>query len=104
MNNINVNFNDICGKIKPMHAVNNDKTEAAIIVTHYDDNNDDGEVKLKVNVDGFNNDDGVELEYYIHDENNDMELFRTEIFMGEKYAPVLSLSVQSNVLIKMKKL
>ena len=23
MNNINVNFNNICGKIKPMHAVNN---------------------------------------------------------------------------------
>jgi hypothetical protein len=45
----------------------------------------------------------VELEYYIVDENHDLELFRTEIFTVDKYAPVITLPVQSSILIKLKR-
>lgn len=62
-------------------AVNESQNEAAIIVTHYDDSCDDGTVKFKINIDNFAGENGVELEYYIHDENNDIELFRTETFI-----------------------
>lgn len=78
--------------------------EAAIMFTHYNNDNSTQEVKIKVNVNNFNSESGIVAEYYLLDEENDLELVREETFLGNCFAGILKLPLFSSYLIKLKKL
>ncbi len=83
-------------------ATNGD--EAAIMLTHYNNDNNTEEITLRVGISEFNSPNGVKAEYYILDDDNDLELIREETFMGDSFAGILKLPLFTSYLIKLKKL
>ncbi len=76
---------------------------AAIMLTHYSDD-DSAEAKtVEINIEGFSDAEGIKAEYYVLDEQNDMALIREEVFTGETYAPILRFPLFTTYLIVLTK-
>jgi len=84
-------------------AVNGDR--AAVMLTHYSDEDNAPAEWFKVNLRGFIPGEGkaVRAEVYLLDNDHDMELVREEIFTGDAYAPVLNIPHCGTVLIKLER-
>ncbi len=84
-------------------AAKNDD-EAAIMVTYYNDDDEMEAKEARIHISGFEAENGVELEYYLLDEERDCELARTEKFTSNDFSVILKLELSSTMLIKIKKL
>jgi hypothetical protein len=80
------------------------EAEAAILITHYHDNDDTREELFKVEMDGFTGESGVRAEIFIVDEKNDLTLIKEEYFSGEKYSLFLKEKLFTTYFIKLYKL
>jgi hypothetical protein len=74
--------------------------EAAIMAVRFNDDDSAEDKKVKIEISGVS---GVTAEYYLLDENHDLELVREEIFGGDTFRTVLNFSKTSVYLIKLKK-
>lgn len=107
MKNLSIDFSKNTGKVKPMHAVNNGpvyKFASDQRVTNIDAYRDADIPYARNHNAAFNSPNGVIAEYYILDDNNDLELIREETFMGDSFAGILKLPLFTSYLIKLKKL
>ena len=75
--------------------------EAAIMAVRFDDDDAAEDKNVKIEVVGAN---GVAAEYYLLDENHDLELVREEIFGGDSFKTVLKFPKTGLYLIKLKKI
>lgn len=80
-------------------AAASDGERAAVLVTHFHDCDDTPTEWVSVHVRGFAPEGGVRAQFYILDQENDLNLWREEIFTGTEYAPVLKLPLYASVLI-----
>ncbi len=78
--------------------------KAAIMVTHYNDDEATEKKTVKVDIKGFAGKDGVRAKFYLLDDNNDLELVREEIFMVVEYSLVINMDSYSSYLITIEKL
>ena len=80
------------------------ENEAAVMLTHY--NNDDTAAPLQMTVDlqNFGADSGVRIEYYLLDETRDLTLVGEGTYYGARFAPTLTLPNFTSYLIKLKKI
>ena len=62
------------------------------------------EKQVKVSFENVENEHGVKLEYYLLDEDHDMQLIREEIFTSNFFAAYVTMSLNSTYLLKIVKL
>lgn len=89
------------GTIYTAAAVNGD--EAAMIVTYFDDEAEKTSKETEIEVSGFEGAKGIEAEYYLLDEQHDMEKIKGEKFKGEAFSTIISIEANTSLLIKLKK-
>ena len=95
---------EISGQVEQIYAcAAKGENEAAILISNFAEDDAAPAVQLKIAVEGFSEDTGILAEYYLLDEDHDMELVREEVFTGVKYAPILPLPLHSIYLIKLTK-
>jgi len=107
-------FNQLYKLGKSVESVSDDRevyasaavgeSEAALMLTHYND--DDGTEALECTIDlkGFGGENGVEVEYFVLDEEHDLAPAGKAVFYGERFTPTLTLPNLTSYLIKLKKL
>lgn len=78
-------------------------TEAAVLVTHY--NNDDStETKnFSIDLSGFGDENGAEIEFYLLDETHDCEFVGKATYYGDRFPIELPLPNFTSYLLKIKK-
>lgn len=79
-------------------AATDGKGKGAVLVTHYDDNDATETKTVKLNFAGFGK--KVKTEYYLLDEEHDMELMREEIFTADEFASYVKMPIFTTYLIK----
>lgn len=77
-------------------------SEGAVFVTYFNDDDNSPDIETKVNVSGFGEGAEVMAQYYILDENHDLELVKEEIFTADKFSLCLKLPLYASMLIKLK--
>lgn len=83
-------------------AVSEDK--AAIVFTHFCDNDETPTEKVKLNMQGFGGENGVKASYYLLDWKKDLELVKEEILSGDNFATVLESELYSSYLVVLEKI
>ena len=78
--------------------------EAAVMLTHFNDDDETQPKFFSVELSGFGGEGGTEAEFYILDENHDCELVSRATYYGDRFTPELKLPNFTTYLIKMKKL
>ena len=81
-----------------------DGKDSAVIVTHYNDNDDTPAEQVKVAFENVRSEKGVRVEYYLLDDCHDATLIREEIFTAESFAANLTMKLYDTYLIKIKAL
>ena len=81
-----------------------DGDKAAVMLTHYNNDDNTEKIEVKLNIEGFNSADGVKAKYYLLDENHDMSLVREETFCGNTFATVLNADLFSTYLVTFEKM
>jgi hypothetical protein len=77
--------------------------ESATLLTFYNDGIEDGEKNICIEVSGANSDGCVRAEFYLLNENQDMELVREEFFTSERFNIRLKIKSYESYMIKFKK-
>ena len=77
--------------------------KAAIMLTHYSDDDITAPKTVRINIEGFSDSKGVKAAYYVLDEKNDMTLIREETVSDGEYAPTLTLPLFTTYLIVLSK-
>ena len=77
--------------------------EAALIITHYhnDDNHEGTQISIDIN--GFSSENGSEIDVYLHDNDHDLSLADSIIYYGDKITIRRPLPNYTSYLIKIKK-
>ena len=78
--------------------------EAAVMLTHYSDDDEKGGIEIAVDLSGFGAENGCEIEYYLLDESHDLEPVGKAIYFGDRFVPTFAMPNLSSYLIKIKKL
>jgi hypothetical protein len=78
--------------------------EAAVMLTHYSDDDEKGGIEIAVDLLGFGSESGCEIEYYLLDESHDLELVGKATYYGDRFIPAFAMQNLSSYLIKIKKL
>ena len=74
------------------------------MITYYnDDDNAPSAKEVKVSFCGLDAKDGVRLEYYISDKDNDYRLLREEIFTSDKFASYITMPLNSTYFLRIVK-
>ena len=81
-----------------------DGKDSAIMLTHYNDNDETATKQIKVEIENATGENGVKVEYYLLDEEHDATLIREEIFTAQKFAAYLDMKLFDTYLIKIKSL
>ena len=76
--------------------------EAAVMVTHYSDDDTKESVEVAVDLSGFGGAEGSEIEYYLLDENRDAELVGKATYFGDRFIPMFTMTNLSTYLIKIR--
>ena len=84
-------------------AANND-TEAAILATHFNDDDAAEPITTIIDITGLGGENGAEIEYYLLDETHDLEKVAKATYFGDRFLPELTLPNFTSYLIKIKKL
>lgn len=77
--------------------------EAAILLTHYSDDDTKSPEDLTLRICGFTGLAGVKAEFYLLDEKHDLELVKEELFGGSEYSLPIRLPLFGTYLVKLKK-
>ncbi len=77
--------------------------EGAILLTYFNDDKSASKKDVKIEFLNVNFGGKVKAEYYLLDENNDMQLVREEIFTAKTFASYLTLNVYSSYYIRISK-
>lgn len=83
-----------------LYAVSASGEEKVVVLSHYNDDESAQSKEVKVEFNGVKSANGVRLEYYILDENNDCKLVREEVFTAEKFACYITLPVYTTCMLK----
>ena len=83
-------------------AAKNDN-EAAVLVTHFNDDDSTKPQKFTIELCGFGSECGTELELYLLDESHNVESVLSLTYFGERFDLTLDLPNFTSYLIKMKK-
>ena len=83
-------------------AVSEDK--AAIVFTHFCDNDETPTEKVKLNMQGFGGKNGVKVSCYLLGWDKDLELVKEEILSGDNFATVLESELYSSYLVVLEKI
>ena len=78
--------------------------EAAVMLTHYSDDDEKGMIEAEVDLSGFVAERGCVIEYYLLDESHDLEWVGKATYYGDRFAPAFRMQNLSSYLIKIKKL
>ena len=73
---------------------------SAIMLTHYNDNDETAAKLIKVEIENATRDDAVRVEYYLLDEDHDATLVREETFTAKKIGVYLDMKLFDTYLIK----
>ncbi len=80
-------------------------TDTAAMLTYYnDDDNAAAKKDVKVTFKNVTSKNGVRVEYYINDKDNDCKLIREEIFTAEEFSAYITMPLHSTYLIKIVEL
>ena len=77
---------------------------AAVMVTHYCDEDATLPEEIKLNIQGFSCDKGVKAQFYLLDETHDLTLVREEILSGQRFSVFLTAPLFSSYLITLTKI
>ncbi len=80
-----------------------DGKEGAVIITYFDDEIKSGSKKVKLNFKNALFADKVKVEYYLIDDNHNLEIVREEIFTADEFSSYLDVELYSTYLIKIKR-
>jgi hypothetical protein len=80
------------------------ESEAALMLTHYAEDDDHTAEDFLLDLRGFASESGVELELFVLDESNDLTPAGKLIYYANRIAPTLTLPNFTSYLIKLKKL
>ena len=78
--------------------------EAAVMLTHYSDDDEKGTIEAEVDLSGFGAERGCEIEYYLLDESHDLEWVGKATYYGNRFIPAFKMPNLSSYLIKIKTL
>ena len=81
-----------------------DGQEAAVMLTHFCDDDAKADEKFSIDLSGFGAKDGVQTEYYLLDASHDLEPVSTQTYFGDRFTPTLDLPNFTSYLLKLKKL
>ena len=81
-------------------AKNLDMGEQNVMLAYYNDDDSAPAKDVKVTFKNVENKNGVRLEYYLLDENNDAKLVREEIFTANEFASYIKMTLHSTYLLK----
>ena len=76
--------------------------ESAVLLTFYNDDIENGEKNVCIEVSGANSSGCVRAEFYLLDENNDMELVKEEFFTSDRFHIRLKIRSYESYMIKFK--
>ena len=77
-----------------------DGKNAAVLLTHFNEEDNTPADTLKLEIKNFPAGSAIRAEYYLLDEDHDMELMREEIFTASDFAAYLKLPVFTSYLVK----
>ena len=83
-------------------AAGDGKGNGAMLVTHYDDNDETEAKDVKLSFKGFGG--KVKVTYYLLDESHDMELMREEIFTADEFSAYVKLPLFTTYLVKFERI
>ena len=72
------------------------------MVTYYSDDDTKEQKTVEIDFSGMAN-DGAQVEYYLLDDDHDLELVRTETFTAGNFKSIVKLPLWSTMLIRLKK-
>ena len=98
--NVTVTFDGVDGYAC---AAKND-TEAAVMLTHYNDDDQAASKTFAVDLNGFGGENGAEIEYFVLDADRDLCSVGKAIYYGDRFTPVLEIPNLTSYLIKIRKL
>ena len=78
--------------------------EAAVMLTHFSDDDEKGTIEAEVDLSGFGAERGCEIEYYLLDESHDLEWVGKATYYGDRFIPAFKMPNLSSYLIKIKTL
>jgi hypothetical protein len=84
-------------------AAENEK-EAAVMLTHYSDNDEKEPISLSLDLSGFGSESGCEIEYYLLDKMHDLSFVGKATYFGDRFIPTLEIPNLTSYLIKIKKI
>ncbi|NLO37856.1 MAG: hypothetical protein GX112_16095 [Clostridiaceae bacterium] len=73
--------------------------EAAVLIAVQKDTS----AKLLVDMAGFSSDEGIEADFYLLDEQSDLELVRSEMFYSEQFKSVFEIAKDAVILVQLRK-
>lgn len=80
------------------------ENKAAVMLTHYNDDDTTPTKTVKIDMSGFAGENGVKAKYYLLDEDKDLELVREEMFTAEGYSAVIDVTLFGSYLITLEKI
>ena len=83
-------------------AATDGKGKGAVLLSYYKEDDSAEEKTVKLNFKGFGK--KVKAEYYLLDENHDMELMREEIFTADEFAAYVKMPLFTTYLIKFERI
>jgi hypothetical protein len=83
-------------------ATNGDK--CAVMVSYFDSDENAGAQTVKLDLNGFSGENGVKSQYYLIDEDHNLDLIKEEVFKGDSFSPILELPVYASYLITLEKI
>ena len=84
-------------------AATNEK-EAALIITHFNNDDADEGTELSLDLQGFSSENGTEATIYLHDKENDLQPVESILYYGEKIVIKRKIQNFTSYLVKLKKL
>ena len=90
-----------CEKIHVSAASNG--SEAAVMMTHFNDDDATEPMQCSVDLSGFGCENGTELEWYVLDEKNDLALVNKVVYFGDRFVWEPTVSNFTCYLLKLKK-
>jgi hypothetical protein len=77
--------------------------EAAVMLTHYSDDDKKESVRVTLDLSGFGAAEGCEIEYYLLDESHDLTPVGRATYFGDRFIPELEMPNFTSYLMKIKK-
>ena len=79
------------------------KDNAAILVTHFNDEDSTDSKYLPIDISGFGSENGTEVEFYLLDDSHDCELVGRSIYYGDRFTVELKFPNFTSYMLKLKK-